>query len=80
MSTPTVTQQAQLVQSLVDHAATQSVSILGVSFDASQLAAVFDLAVAALCMKQWQAAQAAGQTAADSITSAAQAEAELREP
>jgi hypothetical protein len=80
MSVPTPAQQSQLVQTLVDHAQSQSVSILGFTFDASQLTAIFDLAVAAACMKQWQAAQAAGKAAADSITTAAQAEAELRKP
>lgn len=80
MTFPTATQQTSMVQSLVSHAQTQSISILGVSIDASQLTAIFDVAVAAACMKQWQASQAVGQAAADSITTAAQAEASERAP
>lgn len=79
MALPTPAQQGQLVQSLVDHASQQSVSLLGIPIDAGTLKSVFEFAIAAACMKQWQAAHAAGKAAADAITTEAQAEAAQRQ-
>ena len=79
MSLPTPEQQAGAVQALVPAAAAQ-VSILGFSLDASQISAVLEVAVDALCMKAWREAQAAGKAAATAITTSEQAEAELEKP
>lgn len=78
MALPTPSQQSDVVSEIIALAG-PVLSRLGVS-DTSAIAAVLEVAVDALCMKQWKAAQAAGQAAADTITTAAQAEASERAP
>jgi hypothetical protein len=79
VSLPTPEKLAAAAQALVP-AAQEQVSILGFSLDASQIAAVIELAVDALCMKAWKQAHAAGAAAAGAITTEAQAEASQRKP
>jgi hypothetical protein len=78
MSLPTNEQQTALVQSIVDHASAQSMSLLGITFDVSTLRTAIEVAVAAACMKQWQLAHAAGKAKADAITTEGDAEAAQR--
>ena len=79
MSLPTPDKQAAAVQALLPHAQ-QQVNILGFNLDASQIAAVLELAVDALCMKAWKQAHAAGAAAAAAITTEDAAEAAQRKP
>jgi hypothetical protein len=79
MALPTPTQQAAAVQALLPAAQAQ-LSILGFNIDASQVAAVIEVAVDSLCMKAWKQAHAAGQAAAGAITTEDAAEAAQRAP
>lgn len=77
MSLPTPAQIDEVVQ-VVSKAATDGVSVLGFQLDAGEVQAIIQAAVDALCMRAWRQAQAAGQAAADAITTEAQAEASER--
>jgi len=66
------------VVSAVSSVATVELGKLGVQIDAQEINAVLGAAIDALCMRALRQAEAAGQAAADSIATAAQAEAELR--
>lgn len=79
MALPSPTQLEAAVKALLP-AHAQQLSILGFNIDASQIEAIVTVAVDAMCMTAWKQAQAAGQMASDNITTAAQAEAELRKP
>jgi hypothetical protein len=80
---PTPQQQAGAVQTLIPIVVDELGKLLsgsGFSLDASQVAAVLEVAVDSLCMKAWKQAHAAGQAAADAITTEAQAETAQRGP
>ena len=81
MSLPTAQQQTDVVQTLAGLAQPLLQGKLGLTnIDPSWIAAVLEVAVDSICMKAWKQAQAAGQAAADAITTAEQAEASLRKP
>lgn len=80
MSLPTPQQQSAVVDELAGAASQLIANKLGFNLDPSQVAAVLEVAIESLCMKAWKQAHAAGQAAADAITTEAQAEAAQRAP
>jgi hypothetical protein len=80
VSLPTPAKQNEVVQQLVGQAQALIASNLGFNLDASQIAAVLEVAVDSLCMKAWKQAHAAGTAAAATITTEDAAEASQRKP
>lgn len=80
MSLPTPQQQNDVVQQLAGTAQSLISSKLGFNLDASQIAAVLEVAIDSLCMKAWKQAHAAGAAAAATINTEDQAEAAQRKP
>jgi uncharacterized protein (DUF2237 family) len=79
MSLPTP-EKIDAAVKVVAEAAKSQVNLLGFTIDASQLQAVIQAAVDALCMKAWREAHAAGQAAAVALTTEDAAEAAQRKP
>lgn len=78
MSFPSLAQLTDVTKKAAD-AAQPGLAALGVNVGADQIAAVFQLAVDAICMQAWRDVQAAGK-AAETTTTLQQAEADEGSP